>query len=326
MTFNSLYKGGFDASKIFSEAIVGNPSIAKELIRLIAGVKHSTNVPVMGGGIPAQAYTCEPTPSATLSYTERNVTLSKVTFYDEMCLDNLRATYANQYMKAGASNLEAPEFNMWLETYASEQIAKGLDSLLWNGATVATKASVAASGLSAGLKAIVAGFPTTVVDSFIADAILSGVAGVDPIYVDGDTLSSSNIVVEIGKMFSAISDEVFNSNQDGKLKIFLPYNTKKFIAVANNQATNYTKPFDLVNGSYSYNGVAIEFVGLPSNTGLVGVAGTDGNLVVATDLASDWSSVEINKVNNSGDNIFIKAVVGLATAAIVQGQIVVYGA
>jgi hypothetical protein len=326
MTFTSLYKGGFDASKLFSEAVLNSPSISDGLVRIIPNVKYATNVPVLGGSLPAQAYGCEPTASSTLTYTERNLILTKIMFYDEICMDSLRSTYANQSMKAGAANLEAPQFEAWLETYAAQLMGAEIEKLMWSGATTATKATVDASGLSAGLKAIVAGMPTKFMDSFVADAILSGVTGTDPILVAGTTLSASNIIAELDKIYAVIPAENFVSDNEAKLRIFLPFGAKRFVVQANNKpTTDNFRPFDLVDGKYSYNGVAISFVGLDDNTALAGLAGVDGNLVIGTDLESDMNTISIGKVNNSGDNMFIKGLTVLGTASIIQGQVVVYG-
>ncbi|NBP04293.1 MAG: DUF456 domain-containing protein, partial [Proteobacteria bacterium] len=88
--------------------------------------------------------------SGSLALTDKEVTPTKVLFYDEFDPETLRTSRFNQTMQAGAWNLESGEFMDLLMNALAPKIAKDAENKFWNGATSATKTAVAATKKNAG--------------------------------------------------------------------------------------------------------------------------------------------------------------------------------
>lgn len=330
LTIASDYAGS-ESGPIFSEVLAGNKTVEKDLVRIKANVKGgSTNIGIMDGTVTLQAYDCKPVKSGSLDYTERKLTLEKVMLYDEFCLDDLRNSFQADGKEAGAMNTNNPQFVTYLEEFLIKRMGNALHKNLWNGVTATTAAAVAGSGLAGGIKAKIAAMFTanpTSVDSFVADAIGYGLSsGNAPQYVVGTTLTAGNIVAEIAKVFAAIpADIALDEEAFSKITIFLPQSALLLVAAANNVVTDYKFPFEKVGNQYSYNGIKMEFVSLPANMMVAGLAGSEGNFVLATDLTADWNSIKIGMVTNAGDEMFYKGVTSYGIGVAVTNQVVIYG-
>lgn len=157
-------------------------------------------------------------------------------------------------------------------------------------------------------KAIEADFWTKMKDEF---------DGAGAQFVPATALTSSNIVAEIQKIYEAIPGEILEGSE---AKIYAPHSVKQLIKVANLKQA-YRDIFTVDGDAVSYLGVPVEFVPLAANTIL---AGRSTDLVLGTDLASDFGSFEVGKVNNTGDEMFIKATFSLDAAVCIPGQKVIY--
>ncbi|KUG07422.1 hypothetical protein [Solirubrum puertoriconensis] len=158
-------------------------------------------------------------------------------------------------------------------------------------------------------KAIERRFWTSLVAKLEAAASEIGVAGV--------ALTASNIVAEFEKIYSAMPGETLS-----EAKIYAPENAKQLIKVANLKQT-YRDIFSVSADKVEYLGVPVEFVPLPANTI---VAGRSTDLILGTDLAADFAKLEVGKVDNIGDEMFLKATYSLGAAVCVPNQKVLYKA
>ena len=137
--------------------------------------------------------------------------------------------------------------------------------------------------------------------------------------ITGVALTSANIVAELQKLYAAIDGEVLDGNEAG---IYVPRKVKQLIAIANQNAT-YRDQIAVNGDSVSFLNVPVQFIDLEGNNML---AGRKSDYILGTDLASDFGSLEVGKVNNTGDEMFLKATFSLDAAVCVPTQKVLYKA
>lgn len=153
--------------------------------------------------------------------------------------------------------------------------------------------------------------------SFWASLIAKIAAATDEIAILGVALTAGNIVAEMAKVYAAMPGEILDGNEG---KIYAPHGVKQLIKQANLNQT-YRDIFMVNADSIQYLGVDVEFAPLPANTL---VAGRSSDLILGTDLASDFGSLEVNKVQANSDLMFIKGTFSLDAAVCVTAQKVLY--
>lgn len=95
------------------------------------------------------------------------------------------------------------------------------------------------------------------------------------------------------------------------------------IVQANNVTSDYTKPFN-ADASYDniyFNGLKVEFVPLPEK---VVMCAHKSHLIWATDLVADVNTMEINKIANNQEKMFLKNNMTLAAHVVNQKFNVLY--
>jgi len=232
-------------------------------------------------------------------------------------MDELRNSRFSKDMATGAANITSNEFEQAVLGHCIPRLGKSYERLAWNGITAATKAAIAASGTATvKQKAWAAAQPATFTNGLIAMLIASDQA----IEVSGTANTISNLKDEYNKVFTAIPNEVFEL---GDTVIYAPYADKKLILQAN-QAQTYRDVFTVAGDSFSFLGVKIEFVPIPSNVKAAGRGGASGDFIWGTDLLADTNTLEVGKVNNVGEEIFMKQITSLDTAIVVPTQKLLY--
>lgn len=324
-TYSPVKYTGPHVGDIFAAVLEGNATVAQNLIRFYDSVKGEINITTMSGSAPFKKYKEDIRESDFASYTDTlaaaDVTLTpqkmqSVVFFK---MDDLRSTRFGASMRAGAGNIESPEFISAVTDYLTPMYSRAFEDKTWTGITVATKAAIAASGTAtASQKAWAAATSPTaddVVDGIIAQMILA-----NPADVTATTITTSNLGSEYDKVINAMPTAV-QGNPD--TVIYALYSHRMMIRMANKSQT-YRDLFVVEGDNYSYLGIPIKFVPLPENTLVAGRGGANGDFVGATDLLNDLSSFEVNKVNNVGDQLFGKLVVSLATGVLLPAQKVLY--
>ncbi|WP_216689015.1 hypothetical protein [Hymenobacter siberiensis] len=134
----------------------------------------------------------------------------------------------------------------------------------------------------------------------------------------GVALTAGNIVAELQKVYSSAAiAEAMDSNE---VTIYVPRKVKQLIAIANQNAL-YRDLIAVSGDSVSFLNIPVQFVDLAGNNM---IAGRKSDLILGTDLASDFGSLEVGKVNNTGDEMFLKATFSLDAAVVVPAQKVLY--
>ena len=327
--YNPKVFSGKHSQDIISLIIHGNRTISKNLIRFLTNIKNEEIITTLSGDIPWVAYQEDIketdldglTTGNSLKFSDRTVSPKKIMALDKFKMDDLRNSRFGDDMLAGAANITSNLFEQTVIAYVEPRLGKNFEKLIWGGASASDKTKIAGSAnVTAGQKAWAAAQPTTQVSGLFATALTAAVddATAAPIEVVGTTVTAANIAAEYRKIHSALPTEVA-----GKATLFVPNGDFALILQANDDQQFRDKftvsGSDIEEAKVTYLGMKVEFV--PINYRTAGIA-TD--YVAATDLLSDASSFEINKVNNVGDVKFGKAVAVLDTTVLLPQQKVFY--
>lgn len=254
------------AGELVAKMVYGGSTM--EYITIKEGVKFQEPINLMEVDLQIQSGTCVSTPSGSLDFSQRNITVCPRTSFDGICLKDMDRTYL------GISALERGSYNetFALATNYSEllvnQFQKANDSFLW------TQTSGSLSCSSDGLKQIISGSTTGVVVAGTGDATLA------------------NLEV----MLAALSDDVADRDD---LTYFM--SVSKFRSLISNIRTQNNFYFDPV--SVQNRGGILE-IGMPfQNAKIVGTTGLNGSsrivlgpakqIVAGTDLMSDFSEFQL---------------------------------
>jgi hypothetical protein len=256
------------AGELVAKMVYGGSTM--EYITVKEGVKFQEPINLMEVDLQIQTGTCVSTPSGSLDFSQRNITVCPRTSFDGICLKDMDRTYL------GISALERGSYNetFALATNYSEllvnQFQKSNDSFLWT----AVSGSSPAGCSSDGLKQIISGSTTGVV-----------VAG-----------TGAATLANLETMLEALSDDVADRDD---LTYFM--SVSKFRALIAHIRTQNNFYFDPV--SVQNRGGILE-IGMPfQNAKIVGTTGLNGSsrivlgpakqIVAGTDLMSDFSEFQL---------------------------------
>ena len=239
-----------------------------EYVTVKEGVKHQEPINLMEVDLQVQYGTCVSTPSGSLTYSQRNITVCPRTSFDGICLKDMDKYYL------GIADLEPGTYNTTFKTAEAysellvNQFQKSNDSFLWNGDAGCTDGGT-------GLIATISGSTAGVVVAGTADATLANM----------DT------------MLAALSDDVADRED---LTFFMSVSKFRTFIAALRTANNYY--FD--PASISNRGGILE-IAYPFAPGVkvVGTSGLNGSgrivvgpakqIVAGTDLMSDFSEFQL---------------------------------
>jgi hypothetical protein len=279
------FKGSHYA-EIFAETLQNAETFAKGYVAIMANVKTEQFVTTASGSITEQDYVANvdiTSANGGMSLSDVKVMPIKKMFLTTVNPEELRFTrFGDSKMGAGARNLNISEFENLMLDHLVPQMSKSIEDAFW--ASIISKAQA-------------------------ADTI--------KIAKDIDGLSTSNIVAEVEKVWTAIPAPV---RATGNAVIYADYSVKDLIVLANLH-DNYKDRFVVNGDSVKFLGVDLLFVPLGGHTMF---AGNKNEVVFATDVLNDEASIEIGKVNNYSDILFYKSVYTRDTAIVVPTQKVLY--
>lgn len=313
---------------IIEELLFENKTVANKLVAFEDDVKSETIFTENDNIATMQAYTSgAPSSSGTLGLVDTAVTPIKLMFYQEFDPNTLRSSRFKRDMKKGAWNTASSEFERVVLGAYGKAVSYDAELKFWSGETQATKTAIAALTPGTGQTAVGAAEQTwaaaqtvSLVDGVVARMIYNGGALGTRIKVLGTTITSSNIAVEYGKAYAAIPAVVLAGGE--KPYIYAPYSHKQLINIFNVSAT-YRDLFSVSDDkeTYFYNGIEIKFVPVPENCI---IAAKPSHLIWCTDLVSDLNYMEINKIANNRDDMFVKHVFSQFTHVVNQAYNVLY--
>lgn len=265
---NATY-AGTDALGFYSKALLeGN---TKSLMKLIPDVKSTTKIAKLDLANIMQESDCTFTDGGTSTLSQKSIEVCPIKVNLEFCTRDFEVNYLSEQLRTGSLESQIPaSFQDYILGEIAKNINAGLERLIWQGD--------------------VAGSPADVCDGLLKK--MEDAA--DVLTVTGATLSTANIIAEIGKVYAKIPDTIANR---GKVVIFVSVAASKFykqaLASLNNALIGSYN-----NGDFQLSYIDIPVVvaeGLPTN---VMVAAEPENLIYATDLMSDVEDVLVLPMRN----------------------------
>lgn len=278
--------------------------------------------------------------SIELKANKTAVNLVGIEFSDVIDETDLKNTRFERSMKAGAFNQISNEFDNAVLQQVTPAISQSIESMIWDGATTAQKALIAAltpgagqGSISAGAQTLVAAMPTNLINSLPATILHNNSQSkVIPGAGLGDykkvltiaAVTASTIAAEYAKIYLAGDDKVINNKVDEPV-IFAPLADRQLIKIANNSVGAASNKNFLVEGSganekISYNGVMINFVPLVGFR----ILSNPKYLKVLMDLISDMSSLNVGQMPAGALQRYIKNLQTLTTWCTNQRYITLY--
>jgi len=190
---------GEKASGYLYPAILAANTIGSGIVTTHENVKYKLNVRNLATtGFLANA-TCEFTSTGEVALSDVVLEPKELQVNIELCKANFRTQWESLEMRGAITGQEIPaSFQEFFIQKNLELIAKDFEVAIWQGTT--------GGGSFEGLQAKLA-------------------ANGDVVDVSGTTLSASNIIAELGKVYDAIPDEVYVAED---VKIIIPISAAKF--------------------------------------------------------------------------------------------------
>jgi hypothetical protein len=260
---NTTYTGK-DTDGFFSVALLTGDTKSK--VRLIPNAKSTVKMGSLNLGNILQADSCSLEGVGNYTLAQKSLDVCDIAIKVPICAKDYEANYLSESLRAG-SNVDQnfPDgFVGYLLELVAQQISTQTENLFWQGDTAGSPVSLC-DGL---LKKFVA-------DSTVLD-------------VTGTTLSASNIITEIGKVYDKVPDTI---SDNGKVVIFLSRKAAKFyrqaLVAANPALIAYN------NGDFTLRYIDVELIvsaGMPTDDM---VAAEPMNLWYGTDLVTDEKEISI---------------------------------
>jgi hypothetical protein len=311
---------------IIEELLFENKTVADNLVAFEDDVKAETIFTENDNTAIMQAYTSgAPSSSGTLGLVDIAVTPIKLMFYQEFDPNTLRSSRFKRDMKKGAWNTASSEFERIVLGAYCKAISYDAELKFWSGLTAATQTAIAALTPGTGQTAVGAAEQTwaaaqtaSLVDGIVAKMIYNNGALGTRVKRLGTTITSANIAAEYAKIYGDIPAVVLAGSVQPY--VYAPYSHKQLINIYNISAT-YRDLFSVQGDKYFYSGVEIKFVPIPENCM---IAARPDHLIWCTDLISDINYMEINKIANNRDDMFVKHVFSQAAHVVNQRYNVLY--
>lgn len=261
-TISTNTYAGEVAAGYVAKALLENKTIEGNYVNLITSVGSKYVIPTFDVSNLVQLATCDFTDAGTITLSENLLTVDDFQVNKAVCKKDLLAWFTAAKQKAGALNRDVPaDLNEFTIDYFSKFTKQVVEEMIWQGDS--------------------AGATSTYLDWM--DGLVKRItASTGEIAVVGTTLSASNILTELGKVYAAIP-----AAKRSTAKIYFSPAAEAFFVQA------YMATY---NGNYNdkaklqYGG--IELVTVPIATNKM-VAADPNDLYVGTDLASDLNEVAV---------------------------------
>lgn len=261
----ALYTGK-TANDWYSAAFLSSVTVNE--LQLLSNVKSSIKLNRMDVANIVQAADCDFTANGSLTLSHNTLSVCDFKVNAELCIKDFEATFISETMRAGANNSDLPgDFMTYLMGQMAGNVGQWVEQKIWTGDTAASPSPDECDGILKKLSA----------DSAVVD-------------VSGTTLSASNIVAELGKVYDAIPATVIKT--DPRLRIFMGtaaygYYLQARAAVATGSGDYFTNGYPNLN----YLGIRVVLApGMPANKM---VATTSDNIAIGTDLIDDMAQVNV---------------------------------
>ena len=339
VTFTGVKNAQSEYPEIIQEIYADSPTFRGETIEIVEGHKSGMDIYESSASVTFSAANYGSVTADNVSLKSEKSTVNLKTFNVEGIIDesSLLNTRFEKSMKAGAYEVVSDEWDKKVLIQVQPATSAKLEGNIWHGATAATQAAIAAltpgagqGSITAGAQALVAAMPTTFFDSIPAtmlynDSNSKAVPGAglgDYLKVAGTTITTSNVVAEYVKIWSAIPNNVLVMTGDEAPVIFAPKGDYKLIKSVN-RVQGAALQENFVGNSFNdmyFNDVKIIFVDLVSFR----IAAQKNNLKLVMDLLSDSSQLIIEKEANASTRRIVKIINTMNTWIVRQKYNVLY--
>jgi len=259
-SITTTYAGEF-AGKYISAALLSGNTIANGGITVKPNVKYKEVVKkVATSGLIGNA-SCDFTDAGSLTLTERILQPEEFQVNLELCKKDFRSDWEAVQMGYSAYDNLPPKFADFLIGHVAAKVAEQTEQNIWQGTD-------ATAGEFDGLSTLLAA-DGTVVD------------------VTGTTVTSANVIAELGKIVDAIPSAVYGKED---LKVYVSSNIAKAYVSAQ-AALGYRDLYHVGKTEMNFQGIPL-FVanGLADNDA---VAAETSNLYFGTGLLADHNEVKV---------------------------------
>lgn len=250
---------GIASQEFYTRAFFQSRTLKGELLHVLPNVKDKIAMRRLYSGAIVQADSCNFSESGDLTLDERILDPAKLKINTELCYDTLESSWESEKLRAGANNTDAMSIEQFILNEYSQKLADEMDTLIWSGSTDMT-----------GVWELVSETGSTVTQ-------LTGV-----------TITSSNVIAEMKKVYEAYPEELMEDYQNSKIFVSHAIAKAYKLALATstgdaNFAVYGDKPLDFL-------GFEVVPVSLPANKM---VMASVKNLGFGTDLLSDFNEFNI---------------------------------
>ena len=265
---------GQDSKMWVKAALLSGVTLSNGGMTIMPNIAYKTTLHKLATDGLLKDATCDFTATSTVTITERQLTLEPFQVNLQLCKKDFLSSWDSEEMGFSANKVMAKSFTDYLLAYVTEKVASSVETAIWVGAN-------ATSGQIDGISTLLS-----------LDAALPSAQE-----VAGTTVTSSNVVAELGKIVDALPAALYGKDD---LRIYVSQNIAKayvralggFIAAgvgANGTDNKGTQWYN--NGSLSFDGIPL-FVanGLAANTA---VAAETSNLFFGCGLLNDLNSVKV---------------------------------
>ena len=339
VTYTGTKTEAGEYAEIVQEIYADSPTFRGETIELVEGHKSGLEIYESSAEITFTAANYGQVTADNVNLKSQKSIVNLKTFNVEGIIDesSLKGTRFERSMKAGAYNVVSDEFDQKVLIQVQPAVGAKLESWVWDGATTATKAAIAAltpgagqGSISAGAQALVAAMPITLFDSVPATMLYNdsqskaapGAGLGDYLKVAGTTVTTANIVAEYVKKYNGIPDKVLVLTGEDAPVIFAPKSHYKMIKSVN-RVQGVALQENFVGNSFNdmyFNDVKIMFVDLVGFS----IVAQKKNLKLVMDLLSDSSQLIIEKEANASTRRILKLINSMTTWVVKQKYNLLY--
>jgi len=301
-SITTTYAGEF-AGKYISAALLSGSTLSKELITIKPNVKYKEVMKKVATDDIVKNGTCDFTATSTLTLTERVLQPEEFQVNLQLCKKDFVSDWEAISMGYSAYSDLPSSFSDFLLAHVSSKVAQRIETNIWSG-TNATEGQFD-------------GFETTLgADGDVND-------------VTATTVTSSNVIAQIGAVVDAIPSTVYGAED---LTIYAAPNVyRAYVRALGGFASNVGAAGTDSKGTQWFNGGALTFDGI--NVELASGMGSDkmvaaekSNLFFGTGLLSDTNEVKVIDMADIDGSQNVRVVVRF-TAGIqhaIGGDIVLY--
>lgn len=299
---------GQDSKLWVKAALLSGNTLANGGMTIVPNIAYKTTMQKLSTDGLLKDATCDFTALSTVTLSERSLTLEPFQVNLQLCKKDFYATWSAEEMGLSANKVLAKSFVDYFLAYITEKVAESVEVSIWRGATGTT-------GQIDGIATLLA-----------ADAALPTANE-----VAGTTVTSSNVVAQLGLIVDAIPAALYGSPD---LKIYVSQNiAKAYIRALGGFSVAATSNNGVESkGTQWYNGQGLTFDGIPlfvanglaANTA---VAAETSNLFFGCGLLNDTNEIKLLDMSDIDGSMNVRFVMraGMAVNYHSVSDIVTYG-